>query len=420
MRARRFNFTQRAVAALAAPKTGREVYGDAGEQGLTVTVTAAGSRYFSWYRKVRAYPTWKAIGPYPELSVEDARLRAKEMSAAVARWKADGYKGPNPLERHDEITLDRLVDEYVARHLKHHAKNSAKAAKDVRWMIAKYAAPFRQRKLDAIRHEDIRALFRKIGAKHERTANSVKELFVRLFNFAIREKLFAENPALGIRGYHNVKRERFLEPSELPLLWTALRRSGNLDLQHFVNIALFSAVRKSDILSAKWADVSLPDRKWVIPNPKSRTPYVVPISDELFEIFRERERNRLTGTDWIFPSRAGTKSGHLADMKRAWRTLLADAGLDYKNNPELRPRIHDLRRTQGANLATLNVSSTIIGKALGHAPGSSATAVYARMNLDPVRAAMESANAAISAAMRKKPKLLLPARAERKKAAGRG
>lgn len=412
-KARKFNFTQKAVATLAAPNKRRDVYGDANEQGLTLTVTAAGSRYFSWYKKVQGYPAWRAIGPFPELTVDDARLRAKELSASVARWKADGYKGPNPLERHEEVTLDKLVDQYVKLHLEHEAKNPEKAAKDTRWMIQKYAAPFRQRKLDAIHHEEIRALVHKIGATRERTANTVKELLVRLFNFAIREKIFTgANPGLGIKGYKNVKRQRFVEPQELPLLWTALRRSKNVDLQHFVNIALFSGVRKNDILSAKWTDVSLADRCWKIPNPKSQVPYVVPISDELAEIFRERSKNRLTKTDWVFPSRDGTKSGHITDMKRAWRKLLVDAKLDYANDPKNRPHIHDLRRTQGSMQAGLGTSLIIIGKSLGHAPGSDATAIYARTNLDPVREAMASANKAMSAMMRKKPKML--------KAASRG
>jgi hypothetical protein len=67
--------------------------------------------------------------------------------------------------------------------------------------------------------------------------------------------------------------------------------------------------------------------------------------------------------------------------------------------------------------AGLGTSLILIGKSLGHAPGSSATAVYARTNLDPVREAMAAANKAMVTMMKAKPKLL-PAKQLKK--AGRG
>ncbi|MEO5348457.1 MAG: hypothetical protein H7836_02270 [Magnetococcus sp. YQC-3] len=46
------------------------------------------------------------------------------------------------------------------------------------------------------------------------------------------------------------------------------------------------------------------------------------------------------------------------------------------------------------HVARLNASLPIIGKSLGHA-SQQATAIYARLNLDPVRAAMEKATDAM-------------------------
>ena len=54
-------------------------------------------------------------------------------------------------------------------------------------------------------------------------------------------------------------------------------------------------------------------------------------------------------------------------------------------------RLHDLRRTLGSWQAIGGSSLPIIGKSLGHADGSPATAVYARLNNVPVRESMEKA-----------------------------
>jgi integrase len=57
-------------------------------------------------------------------------------------------------------------------------------------------------------------------------------------------------------------------------------------------------------------------------------------------------------------------------------------------------RIHDLRRTLGSWQAATGANSYIIGKSLGHRSQQS-TAVYARLNLDPVRDSVNKATDAM-------------------------
>ena len=73
----------------------------------------------------------------------------------------------------------------------------------------------------------------------------------------------------------------------------------------------------------------------------------------------------------------------MEEPKKAWSTLLKKAKLADM-------RLHDLRRTMGSYQTMSGASTTIVGKTLGH-KSQAATAVYARMNLDPVRASMEAA-----------------------------
>ena len=68
-------------------------------------------------------------------------------------------------------------------------------------------------------------------------------------------------------------------------------------------------------------------------------------------------------------------------MKRAWDRIRAKAGIQDV-------RFHDLRRTVGSWLAGSGESLSLIGKVLNHRDVST-TAIYARLNLDPVRQALE-------------------------------
>ena len=71
----------------------------------------------------------------------------------------------------------------------------------------------------------------------------------------------------------------------------------------------------------------------------------------------------------------------LQNMKRAWDRIRTKAGIQDV-------RFHDLRRTVGSWLAGSGESLSLIGKVLNHRDVST-TAIYARLNLDPVRQALE-------------------------------
>jgi integrase len=86
-------------------------------------------------------------------------------------------------------------------------------------------------------------------------------------------------------------------------------------------------------------------------------------------------------SEWIFPSRRA-RSGHLEEPKKAWQRIRERAAARDV-------RIHDLRRTLGSWLAASGYGLPMIGRVLNHSQPS-ATAVYARLDLEPVRRALEA------------------------------
>jgi integrase len=278
------------------------------------------------------------------------------------------------------------LEDYLERRLRAHAKDPDRAIQSARWQFNGYLTVWRDRKLSTIQRTDVRSLHAEVGEKHGKvTANRLVQLVRTLFNWALKTELWSgENPARGITPFPESSRTRFVQPEELPKLFSALSQETNLDLRDFVLLALFTGARRSNVFAMRWDQLDVMRGLWTIPDPKSRVPYVIPLTEEALGILAQRRR-RHPNVEWIFPSSGWT--GHITDMKRAWRSLLVRAKITGL-------RIHDLRRTLGSWQAGIGVSLPIIGKTLGH-QSSDATEVYARLHLDPVRKAIDAAKRAM-------------------------
>ena len=118
------------------------------------------------------------------------------------------------------------------------------------------------------------------------------------------------------------------------------------------------------------------------------------------------DRDELTQLKSVIAA-AGKRSDPLIDRKtrqlipeslEAELTRARSRAIELKLNVEgarmLDLRIHDLRRTFGSWQAMTGASLSIIGKSLNH-KNVATTAIYSRLDLDPVRASIEKATSAM-------------------------
>ena len=110
---------------------------------------------------------------------------------------------------------------------------------------------------------------------------------------------------------------------------------------------------------------------------KNGKPQLVPLMVEALEAI---DSQRGKHPEWVFPGRGST--GHIVNPYRSWGRLAESAGLKDV-------RKHDLRRTLGSWQANTGASLQVIAKTLGHSSTRVTEAVYARLQLGPVREAME-------------------------------
>jgi integrase len=170
-----------------------------------------------------------------------------------------------------------------------------------------------------------------------------------------------------------------------------LEEESSQKVKDFIKVALFTGQRRMNCLQMKWADVNLERGSWAIPQTKTGR-HEVPLTVEAVKVLKQRHKAR-GDSEYVFPGRH--ERGHLQDPMRQWREILKRAGIENL-------RLHDLRRSLGSWQAATGASLSIIGKTLGHSRPET-TAIYGRLESSPVRAAMETATAAILAAAVSKP-----------------
>lgn len=385
--ANKHNFTKSFIESLPKAEKGkRSYYKDNKVSSLEIMVTDKGSKSFKVTKKKDGRIIRVTLGKYPDLSIENARKKAHEVSAQIAA-------GINPNEEksklNQEITFGNLFKEFIERY----AKSQKKTWKDDERDINRLCSQWFKRRISTITNQDVRLFHEKLGADAPYMANRMLARIKVMYNKAIEWGYGGNNPADKIKKFKEESRDRFIQPDELPRFFKSLEQEENTIARDYIYLSLYTGARQSDVLSMRWDQIDFLSEKWRIPKTKNGDPQTIPLMKEALEIVknRKKENKKLDLSDlqkqWVLPS-FKSEVGHLTEPKKAWSRILERAKIDNL-------RLHDIRRTLGSYQAISGASNNIVGKTLGH-KSQAATAIYARLNLDPVKKSMEDAISLIS------------------------
>jgi integrase len=447
----KFQFTEARLKDWPTPKAGRIRLKDAGCPGLCLYVSPkvkdqAGRvknnpKVFYFYAKANNRPVEIRLGTWPTLTVEEARKLAK---TSIAPDPAKAAAAKRAIR--EESTLVELWTWFDLHHVSALRDSTARRYRDS-WRL--HIEPeLGAKQLSAIRRVDVQAMadntvnagkpkLSKDGKPIRKTGGNgagrhACAVLSAMFHAATKDDALqyrGDIPTAGIRRPKVASRARFLQPGELPAFIAALADEPQ-PWKLFWTCCLFVGLRRGNVASARWADVSLDLGQWAVPEERSKTgayllvPIPVPVLDQLrawkeelparlLEANEARQRLLIRGdagarerlpmltpdqlaesAGYLFPAALAlgkpSTLPHVTDPKASWRRVLLRAKL-------LNLRPHDLRRSIGSWMALGGVGLPIIGAALGHKDQRS-TAVYARLNDGAVRAAMERATEAMLSA----------------------
>lgn len=206
-----------------------------------------------------------------------------------------------------------------------------------------------------------------------------------MYAWGIEHGLVTNNPFAGVRLTAAPVKERFLSPSEMKSLWTAV---GELEATKGINptfadairLLLLTGARKTEILGLKWSEVALGRRVLTLPPERTKAggktgERRIRLSSEASTILARR--HGASDGDLVFP--ASGAAGHAVGLRRPFKRACDLAGL-----PDV--RVHDLRHSYASALLASGHSLPLIAQALGHA-GTRTTERYAHLADDPLQAA---------------------------------
>lgn len=428
------NFTKQLIVDLPPASPGdRNHYRDTREPALRLEVTEKGKKTYKVYRKAKGRPVRYTIGDVRDWTLSEARREAARVNSLLGR-------GINPnIEKRrirEEITFGKMLDEYIERYSKKHRQSW----ENDRHEIARFVSHWFSRRLSSIGFDEVQRLHQKVGRENGKViANRLIARIRGIYNKAVEWGWQGDNPALRVKPYREHSRDRFIQPGELPFFFEALHAEENETARDYILLSLFTGARKSNVLSMCWTDIDFERHVWRMPETKNGEPLTIPLSQEAIDLLLRRRE--LTNGKWVLPSER--TDDHLHDARKAWRRILTHATIkiwqrnkdtttlvaevierdEFQNAPydrilfraiEKRAkernvdlptglmdlRLHDLRRTLGSYQAASGANQYIIGKSLGH-KSAEATAIYARLDLDPVRQSVQTATTAMLTAAQK-------------------
>jgi integrase len=182
--------------------------------------------------------------------------------------------------------------------------------------------------------------------------------------------LIEKNPCTGVKkAKENKSRDRYLGEAEYVRFIKVLNTMLDNPQAQAIFLLIALGLRKSEILSLKYSDLSLPDKHVYIRDPKNGEARYVALNSAALRLLTEMAKSRDKSSDWVFPSRSA--KGHLLDVRKTFSTICKRATISGL-------RLHDLRRSHATHLLNSGVDVMTIKELLGHKSLKS-TQVYARV-----------------------------------------
>lgn len=138
----------------------------------------------------------------------------------------------------------------------------------------------------------------------------------------------------------------------------AARHDQNGQIHLFVVIALATSMRRMEILTIRKENVDVDRRIIYIPKAKAGA-REQPITQQLADYLRQILGASDASSPWLFPS-VSSNEGHTVDVKKAFKRVVAAAGLDPKEIC-----IHTLRHTAISHLVQAGIDLPTVKRISG-------------------------------------------------------
>ncbi len=271
-----------------------------------------------------------------------------------------------------QITLEEFKNEFLEYSSGVHSRKTIRTHKTA---FREFIRVEGNRPLQSIGIREIEHfLSKKKMEASEWTARKYYGSLASAFEKAVHWELIKENP------FRKVKKPK--PPEVLPLFFsedefnTLLSSVQSRDFRELCITALLSGLRLGELLALHWIDLDFTLKVIQVKNSetfttKSRKNRIVPMSDELFRLLRERKENIRNESAFVFHNKKG-KPLKEQTISQRFKKYVIDAGINDKLH------FHSLRHSFATHLVKKGVPLFAIQKLLGHST-SKTTEIYSHL-----------------------------------------
>lgn len=369
--------TAKSLDALPPATTKRYEVRDQKVNGLHVRVSTTGAKVF--YTMVRPNGSRKRIkiGPYPVVSLADARRRAMELARDVELGEFD--KTPEVPEASTD-TLGEMIPKFIELH----AKPNTKDWKRTESVLHKFDG-LKDRPIDQIRRQDVSKVLDGIIANGTPyRANRALSAIKKLMNWCVMRGDIETSPVALLRPpTREISRDRVLNDDEIRMIWHHSDAEG-YPFGPFLKLLMMTGQRRAEVSDMRWSELNLDEGIWELPasRVKNARLHIVPLPPHAVDILRSL--HRVLDSDFVFTTTGRSSISGFGRLKERIEATLPE------NTPDW--RFHDFRRTASTVMAKIGVAPHVIDAVTNHKSGvvSGVGATYNRYTyFDEKREALE-------------------------------
>ena len=312
--------------------------------------TGAKNYYITFFDKGRRKR--ERIGPNKVLA--EKALKKREVEVLEGKYL--------DIKKEEKIKFEVFADEYLELHCK--TNNKCWFTNDSRLLTVlkrhfsgKYLHEITPHLIEKFKSDRMQEI--KITPKGKKkkslkpaTVNRHLACLKSLFNKAIAwNKFTGPNPVRGVKLFkENNQRLRFLEKEEINKLFSVC----NKNLRSIVTVAVYTGMRRGEILGLKWRDLDIKQGVIYLHNTKNGEKRELPINEQVKTALIQVRKH--PQSEYIFCKQDGSNVG---DIKKSFLTAIRKSGIkDF--------HFHDLRHTFASQLIMSGADLNTVRELLGH------------------------------------------------------
>jgi integrase len=357
------------------PRAVRFEVPDPAARGLRVVVQSSGHKGFAVRYRNAAGRARKLTLP-AGIGLAAARKLAADALLEVSQGRdpAEQAARRNVSVRGAD-TVERLANHFIEQHAKRKTRRNTWRA-TIGTFNNHVLPAWRGRSVHDIARRDVIELLEQIAVNHPITANRVKAVLSKFFNWLAARDVITASPCAGVPSPSaEVARDRVLSDDELRRLWLAAEAIGGT-VAAYVKLLVLTGARRSEIALLKWTEVGSDALDLPAPRMKGKKAHTLPLSTQAAAIIADMPK--------LVPQ-VPRPDDYVLGRQLGWHFHHIKQALDERMGDTPKWVIHDIRRTVASGMARIGITVPVIEKIMAHRKGTFAgvVGVYQRHSFLP-------------------------------------